>query len=306
MIDMDIANFNKENVQFYTETLWDKIKSRQGLGNYDGTPVGTIISYMGTTPPEGYLACDGAIYNVALYPELVKHIRENFGSINFFGGNGTSTFAVPDLRGEFLRGTGTASRNTGSGAGVGLHQEPTRVLNFEIDENHNLKLPYATGKYANADKTYSQTGIEWVYPDNKTGSNATYTGARMSVRPTNTSVLYCIKYQATFSKKDIEYLINTDTLKAYIDGNMCHICFWKYEITRIHFNIPEITEKYNPKHNQLITGVYWSATEKDTIPCYCNVEIGNDFDTLFNFWSSHNEDLIGSTFYGTKSWVIEG
>lgn len=39
----------------------------------DSTPVGTIISYMGTSAPKHYLMCDG-----------------------------TTTFAVPDLRNDFL------------------------------------------------------------------------------------------------------------------------------------------------------------------------------------------------------------
>lgn len=112
MIDMDITNFNKENIQFYTETLWDKIKSRQGLGYYDGTPVGTVISYMGKIPPEGYLACDGKVYNLSLYPELANHIKDNFGKVNFFGGDGVNTFATPDLNGNGINGINTKNENT--------------------------------------------------------------------------------------------------------------------------------------------------------------------------------------------------
>lgn len=65
-----------------------------------GTPVGDIMAYMGTTPPENYLTCDGAVYNIADYPYLSQHFADNFASANFFGGDGETTFAVPDLRGE--------------------------------------------------------------------------------------------------------------------------------------------------------------------------------------------------------------
>lgn len=70
------------------------------------TPVGTVISVMGKTAPANYLACDGSIVNIADYPILADYFMAQFGSKNYFGGDGTTTFAVPDLRGEFLRGSG--------------------------------------------------------------------------------------------------------------------------------------------------------------------------------------------------------
>lgn len=269
---MDITNFNKENIQFYTETLWDKIKSRQGLGNYDGTPVGTVISYMGTSPPEGYLACDGTIYNVVLYPELVNHIRENFGSINFFGGNGTSTFAVPDLRGEFLRGASTASRNMGSGSSVGEHQDPTQHVNVlsGLDETRqawvgtivkqginskghvNRVLDY--DKKINTPQTgvgtfYVADPIDLVSDQNWLGIDFKNEPVMYTSRPTSTSVLYCIKYQMTFSKKEIKYLINTDTLKLIADesNGMCYVYLYGFKPGAGSFDFPkEVDEKYLP------------------------------------------------------------
>lgn len=61
------------------------------------TPIGTIIPYMGKTAPEDYLACDGAEYSITDYPDLSSFITTQFGSVNFFGGDGTKTFAVPNL-----------------------------------------------------------------------------------------------------------------------------------------------------------------------------------------------------------------
>lgn len=64
-------------------------------GNLEETPVGSIISYMGNNVPKHYLACDGLEYNINDYPELAIHIKESFGSFNYFGGDGITTFAVP-------------------------------------------------------------------------------------------------------------------------------------------------------------------------------------------------------------------
>lgn len=94
-----------------------------GSGGGDGSPVGTVISYMGKTAPTGYLICDGTVKNVSAYPELAQHIKTQFGSSNYFGGNGTTTFAVPDMRNLFLRGYhGSTTALSGN---IGAKQEGT-------------------------------------------------------------------------------------------------------------------------------------------------------------------------------------
>ena len=85
------------------------VGDKAGTTLYSYTPIGTIISYMGNNPPKDYLSCDGTVYNISDYQALADFINTEFGSYDFFGGDGTTTFAVPDLRGEFLRGTGTNS-----------------------------------------------------------------------------------------------------------------------------------------------------------------------------------------------------
>jgi microcystin-dependent protein len=60
-------------------------------------PPGTVLAFAGDTAPPGFLACDGASYATTAYPALSAVIGTTYG-----GSNGT--FAVPDLRGEFIRG----------------------------------------------------------------------------------------------------------------------------------------------------------------------------------------------------------
>ena len=76
----------------------NKISSSDYL---EDSPIGTVISFMGTTAPSHYLVCDGTVYNIADYSDLADFIQTQFGSKNYFGGNGTTTFAVPDLDNEF-------------------------------------------------------------------------------------------------------------------------------------------------------------------------------------------------------------
>ena len=49
------------------------------------------------------------------------------------------SFGIPDLRGEFLRGTGTNSHvNGGNGAGVGEHQDATAIRNGIFVKGNSL------------------------------------------------------------------------------------------------------------------------------------------------------------------------
>ena len=159
---------------------------------------------MGTIVPENYLHCNGDVVNIADYPLLADHFKKNFGSKNYFGGNGTTTFAVPDLRGEFLRGTGTATRNTGTGASVGVHQNPTQHLTIGYDSYYQTLYHGANGKKAssvnnaiydgnsNEDKLYKST--DTVGRSVETTDIYSATGHRtFTSRPTNTAVLYCIR-----------------------------------------------------------------------------------------------------------------
>ncbi len=166
----------------------------------DTTPVGPVISYIiASTPPDGYLSCDGSVYKINEYPKLAGAIKEGLGSYNYFGGDGTTTFAVPDLRGEFLRGTGTASRNTGTGVSVGLHQNATSFSSgYATSNNGHLYLPH------NPNKQYTPQNYDSIWSDSTKTSvfhynnmeNSLYksTVGMITTRPTNTSVLYCIKY----------------------------------------------------------------------------------------------------------------
>ena len=164
----------------------------------EDTPVGHIISYMGITAPKHYLVCDGMEYNISDYPYLAQHFIESFGTVNHFGGDGVDTFAVPDLRGEFLRGAGEAARATGAGAEIGEHQEPTQHVWLQINPNNNIVYPKRgtkvnpqyPDKYIPESQTTRYTSIG-------NGDNATFY-TNYTSRPTNTSVLYCIKYEPTY------------------------------------------------------------------------------------------------------------
>ena len=202
-----IKEYTNQELTEIVQKLESRINELEN-NSKDTTPAGTVISYMASaTAPEGYLSCDGSIYNISDYPVLAEAIKKGFGSYNYYGGDGTTTFAVPDLRGEFLRGTGTNGHaNQGNGTTVGKHQDATGIPPFHSYSNSsgyyfvgrldtgNLD---ASGGYGinNSDSKIPPKGtVKNVQILNGKLTDTTITSSSWTTRPTNTSVLYCIKY----------------------------------------------------------------------------------------------------------------
>ncbi len=64
------------------------------------SPTGSIVSYVSTTAPTGWLLCDGSAVSRTTYSNLFTIIGTKFGS-----GNGTTTFNLPNLNAVFVVGT---------------------------------------------------------------------------------------------------------------------------------------------------------------------------------------------------------
>lgn len=62
-------------------------------------PVGSVYTFAGATVPTGWLKCNGALLSRTTYAALFAVIGTTYGA-----GDGSTTFALPDLRGEFVRG----------------------------------------------------------------------------------------------------------------------------------------------------------------------------------------------------------
>ncbi len=94
--------FNTTLSQFegYNGAAWGEIAN--------GVPAGSIFSFASTTVPSGYLECNGAAVSRSTYATLFATISTTFGS-----GDGSSTFNLPDLRGQFVRGWANNASNTG-------------------------------------------------------------------------------------------------------------------------------------------------------------------------------------------------
>lgn len=81
----------------YNQIIIDPVEYINTTQGIEDAPIGHIISYMGNNAPKHYLICDGTEYNITDYPHLAQHFMDEFGSYNYFGGDGITTFAVPEL-----------------------------------------------------------------------------------------------------------------------------------------------------------------------------------------------------------------
>ena len=94
--------FNTTLTQFegYNGSAWGEIAN--------GVPAGSIFTFASTTVPSGYLECNGAAVSRSTYATLFATISTTFGV-----GDGSSTFNLPDLRGQFVRGWANNATGTG-------------------------------------------------------------------------------------------------------------------------------------------------------------------------------------------------
>jgi microcystin-dependent protein len=74
-----------------------------------GETVGIYKHFATTTIPSNYLWCNGAILPIASYPDLFAVIG------NDYGGDGITTFGIPNLQGRFLQGDNGSNIGTESG-----------------------------------------------------------------------------------------------------------------------------------------------------------------------------------------------
>src|SRR6478735_6006493 len=86
------------------------------------TPVGSVLDFAGSVAPTGYLLCDGTIYPISSYPKLAAVLGATYG------GDGVTTFAVPDCRGRVIAGAGGTTDVNGVFSAYALGQKDGRFL----------------------------------------------------------------------------------------------------------------------------------------------------------------------------------
>lgn len=123
------------------------------------SPIGSVISYMGDIVPDHYLLMDGSIYNINDYPALANHFLTIYGSYNIFGGDGLTTFAVPNRD----------RKNTNTIDLTPVMTNNTTPNNFVVSASSDYGSPYAPWKVFDGTSNTSKDSAWFTSSGNPTG-----------------------------------------------------------------------------------------------------------------------------------------
>jgi microcystin-dependent protein len=129
--------------------------------------LGAVFIFAGNFPPRGYAFCQGQLLSIAQNTALFSLLGTTYG------GNGQTTFALPDLRGRLPVGTGQGPglSEIQQGEMAGQQNSSLTGLNMPI-HTHTVAITIA----AAADSRPSSDTPADSFLDNTAGTN-TYAGA---------------------------------------------------------------------------------------------------------------------------------
>lgn len=134
-----------------------------GPAGQDGAPTGSIFFFAGAAAPTGYLLCNGATVSRTTYAALFAIIGTAFGA-----GDGSTTFALPDLRSRVPVGAGQGTSLTNRVlAAVGGEENHALTIAELAAHTHTYTQPAAP---TNSFYTLSAPGVQSVNAGQATGS----------------------------------------------------------------------------------------------------------------------------------------
>ena len=154
-------------------------------------PAGFVAAWPAYEAPSGWLVCDGSAISRATYDDLFAAIGTTFGE-----GNGSTTFELPDFRGDFLRGS---LENTTPAIGV-RQQEGLPNITASLSLSKLILNPRASGSFTTETRTETYGGTAagsftslGSLKFNASRSSGIY-GSSSHVTPVNNCIQWIIKY----------------------------------------------------------------------------------------------------------------
>jgi len=176
-------------------------------------PIGSVATFAHSDIlPKGYLECNGEAVSRITYSKLFAVISTNYGV-----GDNSTTFNLPDLRGEFIRGFDNG-RGVDSGRTIGSSQgEDTKPHSHSTPQHKHTGSSNSTGSHTHSVKGgfngsgYSVSGSNGNQSFNFS-QNVSYSGSHShaitinnspagdtgnsgttETRPRNVTMMFCIK-----------------------------------------------------------------------------------------------------------------
>ena len=164
--------------------------------------VGQVCFFAMDTAPEGFIKCNGAAVSRTTFSALFNAIGTTFGA-----GDGSTTFNLPDMRGEFPRGWNDgrgvdSGRSFGSAQLDGLGEHIHSILRsnrgfdrWDVTNNDSAiteldnTITFKTSSYFNNFRSQAPNRTLRQNGNTSTNDNATN-----ETRPRNLALLACIKF----------------------------------------------------------------------------------------------------------------
>ena len=129
-----------------------------------GVPPGAVFCLAVSAVPADYLECSGTAVSRTTYAALFAVIGTTYGA-----GNGSTTFNVPDLRGEFIRGY-DHGRGIDSGRAIGSSQGDQNEAHTHAKGSLSISNKSLTGTATDISETFQQGSTSGIFGKGANGT----------------------------------------------------------------------------------------------------------------------------------------
>ena len=149
-----------------------------------GVPIGAVFHFAASTAPTGFLKANGAAVSRATFAALFAITGTTYGA-----GDGTTTFNLPDLRGEFIRGWDDARGIDASRAFGSAQTDGIRASTVA-----GIARTFYSGQSATGEFSWAGGAGELANNAAQGGDYQINLGSAPDTRPRNVALLACIKF----------------------------------------------------------------------------------------------------------------
>lgn len=165
-----------------------------GGGTTNEFPVSHMAFFSANSVPSGYLKADGSAVSRTTYADLFASIGTDYGS-----GDGSSTFNLPDLRGQFLRGLDDG-RGLDSGRAFASNQTDAMEKMYGFTSSIATAQGSPKGPGVDAFEKRALHAIQLLNGGSRSTNDVIDIDLSRQIRtddetrPTNVAMMPCIKY----------------------------------------------------------------------------------------------------------------
>ena len=229
-----IRSKNGKTVEYTPAEMPAAIMDISGL---DGFPIGGITAYGGTAIPDGWLLCDGTTVSRELYSDLFKAVGTVFGE-----GDGSTTFALPNLSSKFIYG----ASDTSAVGDIGGEETHTLTIGEIPPHSHEVKgSSNNAGGYSVLGQWNGYASAAVSFSSGSSGG-----GQAHNNMPPYIKLYYIIKAsQQTPIQAVVEDSLSSTSTTNALSANMGKI----------------LNDKISAQRITLVIGDSWTSTEEDSV-----------------------------------------